>query len=175
MITDEDRQTAGMVLAKCAANDPWFPAGGESTVLAWAEVFSESGLGREDLLAGVARAYRVCEDGFRPLPASVVRHARAAYFEQLKSLPEDRRQLMERANHVLQDMGFAPPVAHRWARRVALGRSPNVNLTEDQIAEFKKRMAEREAIEQSPPRPMGEIEFGRSVDEEPDEPTEDES
>ncbi|MGW4720890.1 hypothetical protein [Nocardia sp. NPDC004260] len=146
MITDDDKHTAAMVLAKCAANDPWFPAGGESTVLAWAEVFSESGLAREDLLAGVARAYRLAEEGFRPLPASIVRHARAAYFEQLKSLPEERRELMEEANHILQDMGVSPPDAHRFARRVALGRAPHFRLTDAQHAEFQQRMAARQAL-----------------------------
>ena len=165
MITDDDRQTAAMVLAKCAANDPWFPHGGESTVLAWAEVFSEAGMSREDLLAGVARAYRMCEEGFRPLPASIVNHARAAYFDSLRDLTEDRRKVMDQANYVLQDMGFLPPVAHRWARRVALGRTPNVDLTEEQLAEFKQRMADREALEQTPVRRLNIASFARPVNE----------
>ncbi len=165
MITDDDKQTAAMVLAKCAANDPWFPAGGESMVWAWAEVFSESGLSREDLLAGVARAYRLSEDGFRPLPASIVRHARAAYFEQLKALPDDRRELMEEANYILQDMGISPPDAHRYARRVALGRAPHFRLTDQQDAEFRRRLAELQAVEKVP-RPQIETgTFGRSVDD----------
>ncbi|MFC9768857.1 hypothetical protein [Rhodococcus jostii] len=132
MITDDDRVTATMVLAACAGHDLWFPHGGESTVLAWAQVFAESGLTREDLLAGVARAYLKSEDGFKPLPASIVRHARDAYFESLKALPEDRRQLMEEANHILQGKGIAPPDAHRYARRVALGREPQFRLTDTQ-------------------------------------------
>ncbi|MBM4686454.1 hypothetical protein GS532_22575 [Rhodococcus hoagii] len=56
MIADRDIETAAQVLAKCAANDPWFPKGGQAIVQAWAEVFAESKLSREDLLAGVARA-----------------------------------------------------------------------------------------------------------------------
>lgn len=153
MITDDDKHTAGLVLAKCAANDPWFPAGGESTILAWAEVFSESGLSREDLLAGTARAYRLAPDGFRPLPASIVRHSRDAYFEALKALPEDKRQLMEDANHVLQDMGFAPPDAHRWSRRVALGRVPDIRLTKSQLEDFQRRLDARRVLLAAPPRP----------------------
>lgn len=164
MITDDDKHTAGLVLAKCAANDPWFPAGGESTVLAWAEVFSESGLSREDLLAGVARAYRLAEDGFRPLPASIVRHARAAYFEQLKALPDDRRELMEEANHILQDMGVCPPDAHRFARRVALGRTPPFRLTDAQYAEFQRKLAARQALTATP-RAIDTSGFARPVDE----------
>ncbi|KIA63032.1 hypothetical protein [Nocardia vulneris] len=146
MISDDDRATAALVLAKCAANDPWFPHGGESTVLAWAEVFGESGLSREDLLSGVARAYRMAEEGFRPLPASIVRHARAAYFEQLKALTDEQRELMEEANYVLQDMGISPPEAHRFARRVALGREPQLQLTEQQATEFRRRLQERQQL-----------------------------
>lgn len=155
MITDDDKHTAAIVLAKCAANDPWFPAGGESTILAWAEVFSESGLCREDLLAGAARAYRLADEGFKPLPGSIVRHARDGYFEALKALPDDKRQLMETANHVLQDMGFSPPDAHRFSRRVALGRTPDVRLDEEQLAEFRHKLAERQALEATPPKPLG--------------------
>jgi uncharacterized protein YjiS (DUF1127 family) len=163
MITDDDKHTAAMVLAKCAANDPWFPAGGESTVLAWAEVFSDSGLAREDLLAGVARAYRLAEEGFRPLPASIVRHARAAYFEQLKALPEERRELMEEANYILQDLGVSPPDAHRFARRVALGREPHFRLTDAQDAEFRQRLAQRQQL--TAPRVIDMTKFARPVDE----------
>lgn len=164
-MNDDDKQTASLVLAKCAANDPWFPNGGESTVLAWAEVFSESGLAREDLLAGVARAYRMAEEGFRPLPASIVRHSRAAYFEQLKGLPDERRVLMEEANHILQDMGVSPPVAHRFARRVALGREPNFQLTEEQTAELRRRLTARQALTATAARVLDAGEFTKPVGE----------
>jgi hypothetical protein len=149
-MTPEDIETATMVLGKCAANDPWFPAGGDAVIQAWAEVFAESGLTREDLLAGVARAYRLAEDGFKPLPASIVKHARTAYFESLAALPEGRRQLMEEANHVLQGMGVSPPDAHRYARRVALGREPQFHLSAEQTAEFRRLLAERQALESEP-------------------------
>lgn len=152
MIADHDIETAAKVLAKCAANDPWFPKGGEAIVQAWAEVFAESKLSRDDLLAGVARAYRTEEAGYRPLPASIVKHARAAYFEALRELPDAERDRMEAIEHAMQDMGFAPPVAHRFARRVALGRRPEVGLTEDERAELRRRLAEREALETIPRR-----------------------
>lgn len=148
----DDMQTAALVLAKCAANDPWFPNGGESTVMAWAEVFSESGLSREDLLAGVARAYRLAEEGFRPLPASIIKHARAAYFEALNNLSAEQREEMNRAHYVLEHMGFLPPIAHRWARRVALGRKPDFELTGAQQEEFQRRMQERRELERSAPQ-----------------------
>ncbi|WP_072689312.1 hypothetical protein [Rhodococcus marinonascens] len=150
MITDDDKITATMVLAKCAANDPWFPNGGEATVMAWAEVFSDARLPREDLLAGVARAYRLAKEGFRPLPGPIVEHSKAAYFESIQALPEDRREAMEEASHVLQGMGIAPPEAHRYARRVALGRTPQLQLTAEQTAEFRRRLAERRELVAEP-------------------------
>jgi len=151
-MNDVDIETAGMVLAKCAANDPWFPKGGDAIIQAWAEVFAESRLSRDDLLAGVARAYRTEESGFRPLPAAIVRHARAAYFEALRDLPDEQREQMEAVNHALQDMGFTPPDAHRFAKRVALGRKPDVRLTEDQKVELRRRLIERAALESAPRR-----------------------
>ena len=146
MITERDIETATLVLAECAAHDLWFPQGGEAVILAWARTFAESGLSREDLIAGVDRAYDRAEGDFRPLPACIVQNARAAYFEALKALPDDRRELMEEANYALQEMGFTPPQAHRYARRVALGREPEVQLTEDQLAELRRRLAERKAL-----------------------------
>ena len=92
---NEHQQTAALVLAKCAANDPWFPNGGEAIVMAWAEVFAESGLAREELLAGVARAYRLETEGFKPLAASIVKHSFAAYHDSLKSLSDEKRESMK--------------------------------------------------------------------------------
>lgn len=149
-----DIETAAMVLAKCAANDPWFPKGGDALVQGWAEVFAESRLSRDDLLSGVARAYRVEESGYRPLPASIVKHARAAYFEALRELPDERRADMDEANFVLQDMGISPPQAHQFARAVALRRTPELELSEDQLVEFRRRMTERHALQSQPARPV---------------------
>lgn len=165
MISDEYKRAAALVLAKCATKDLWFPNIGETAILGWAEVFQDSRLTTDELLDGVDRAYRTEEQGYRPLPASIVTHARAAYFDALRDLPDDRRALMDQANYVLQDMGFAPPVAHRWARRVALGKTPNVALSEDQLTEFRRRMAEREALEAAPARPIDIGRIMRSVDE----------
>lgn len=140
------------VLAKCAANDPWFPAGGDGITIAWAEVFAASKLAREDLLAGVARAYRLAPDGFRPLPASIVTHAKAAYYESLAALPDARREAMEEAAHILQELGLTPPEAHRYARRIALGRKPLESLTPEQDSQLRARLAERHALKANPER-----------------------
>lgn len=147
-VTDRDLQTASAVLARCAGFDPWFPGVGDAAIHAWAEVFATSRLAAEDLLAGVERAYRLNEDGYRPLPGSIVKHARAAYYERLDELPEDR---IDETNHVLQDMGYTPPEAHRLARRMALGRSVP-ELSDAEYAELSQRLTERRALQASPRR-----------------------
>ena len=169
---NEHQQTAALVLAKCAANDPWFPNGGEAIVMAWAEVFAESGLAREDLLAGVARAYRLETEGFKPLAASIVKHSFAAYRDSLKSLSDEKRESMEEASHILQELGLTPPQAHRYVRRIALGRKPLVALTPEQDSQLRIRLAERQALKALPARKrflMGIVgEFGQSPQPNPD-------
>ena len=149
-MNDEHRQTAALVLAKCASFDPWFPNGGEAIVMAWAEVFEKSRLPREDLLAGVARAYRLATEGFKPLPGAIVGHARAAYIESLADLSDERREAMEEASHVLMGMGISPPVAHRHVRRLALSRRSDLQLSPEQDAEFRRRLAERRSLQPNP-------------------------
>lgn len=171
-VAAEAIETATQVLMKCAANDPWFPAGGDGIQLAWAEVFAESGLAREDLLAGVARAYRLETEGFKPLPAAIVKYAKEAYYDSLKSLPEAKREAMEEASHILQELGLTPPQAHRYARRIALGRKPLVALTPEQDSQLRIRLAERQALKALPARKrflMGIVgEFGQSPQPNPD-------
>ena len=171
-VAAEAIETATQVLMKCAANDPWFPAGGDGIQVAWAEVFAESGLAREDLLAGVARAYRLETEGFKPLAASIVKHAFAAYHDSLKSLSDEKRESMEEASHILQELGLTPPQAHRYVRRIALGRKPLVALTPEQDSQLRIRLAERQALKALPARKrflMGIVgEFGQSPQPNPD-------
>ncbi len=159
-LTPDQIATASEVLAKCASFDPWFPNGGDAVTISWAEAFAGERLAREDLLAGVARMYRLAgELGVKPIPGTVIRHARAAYREALDALPEDRRKLMLDAEHALQDMGLTPNEAHRVARRVALGRNPGRRFTPEQRAELDRRLAERRALESGPSRgiALGEL------------------
>lgn len=162
MINDDDLETAAHVLAKCAANDPWFPNGGDSTVMAWAEVFADSGLGRDDLLAGVTRAYRLEGSPFKPLPASIVKHARLAYTEALQGLSKQEREAMEEASHILQDMGFLPPEAHRWVRAVKAGRRKPFELTAEQDRLLRERLVERRELQADPARARALL-SGRAV------------
>lgn len=152
MINDEYRRIATLALAKCASNDPWFPHAGDATILGWAEAFQDSRLSEEDLLAGVSRAYRIAEEGFRPLPSVIIKHAQAAYFEALRDLPDDRRKLMETANHALQDMEFTPNDAHRYSRAIALGRKPRIDLTPEQDTELRNRITAAREVLNEPPR-----------------------
>ncbi|MGP4054289.1 hypothetical protein ACTWP6_05610 [Mycobacterium sp. 4D054] len=74
------QQTAAKALAKCAANDPWFPQPNRATVLAWAEQIAVYRLNESDVLAGVTIAYRdhgndKIGERFRPLPRDIVQAA----------------------------------------------------------------------------------------------------
>ncbi|WP_280465649.1 hypothetical protein [Nocardia brasiliensis] len=158
MISDHDKETAGLVLAKCAANDRWFPHPAESTILAWAEVLGVSGYTRQELLDAVTHAYANSDDEFRPKPAAIVRHAQAVYFERLGALSPERRAAMETVNHILQDMGLTPQEAHRTSRAYALGRQDRINLTPEQDTELRERLATRQQFEldnASEPGPQG--------------------
>lgn len=76
-ITESAISATKAVLAKCAANDPWFPQPAEATILAWAEQFITVKLPVDDLLAAVTRVYATSAAGFKPLPADIIRAARA--------------------------------------------------------------------------------------------------
>lgn len=144
-------EIATLVLAKCSAVDLWFPNASDAAVLAWAHEFSTSRLDRADLLAGVSRAYRVEPDGYRPTPASLIRHGRAAYLDALRELPEDKRADLDRACHELQDIGVPTTLAHRVARLGALGRPWRHLVDEDQARQLIDRMANRPVLTPNPP------------------------
>lgn len=152
MITREDIETATKVLTKCGTKDLWFPNAGETTILSWAESFAESGLSCADLLAGVERAYRNEDAPFRPLPSSLIKHAQLAYTEALQGLSKEDREAMEEASVVLQDLGIAPPAAHKWVRAVKTGRPKPFELTAEQERTFKQRYAERRQLQADPER-----------------------
>lgn len=69
-------QMAALVLAKCAAYDPYLTEPTEETARAWAEQFELYGLGLDDLLAAVTRVYRDNGSGYRPLPKDITDAAR---------------------------------------------------------------------------------------------------
>lgn len=152
MIRDEYVDAAIRVLGVCQSRDPYFPVGGDGLVAGWAEAFQESGLSPEDLEQGVRHAYREAAENFRPLPSTIIQHAKAAYRDALATLPDERRAVMEEANHALQAMGFTPPQAHRLSRQMALGRE--TELPAERKAELRRRLERRREL---PARDMSTV------------------
>ena len=143
------------IFKRCSGYDLWFPTPSQTAIVAWANVFAESRLSREDLTAGVDLAYGKEGPGYRPLPASIVQYAHAAYFEALRDLSPERRKIMEEANYALQGMGFAPNEAHRYSRAIVLGRKPTIDLTAEQDSELRARItAARDELKSRPPREL---------------------
>ncbi|ULE32178.1 hypothetical protein [Mycobacterium sp. IDR2000157661] len=94
------QQTAAKALAKCAANDPWFPQPNRATVAAWAEQIAVYRLNEADVLAGVTMAYR--DNGtdrtgerFRPLPRDIVQAAIAIRRDRIDRETTAERQARE--------------------------------------------------------------------------------
>ncbi len=149
--TPDDLDTAREVLQRCSGYDLWFPTPSQTAIVAWANAFAGTELSHDDLLAGVDHAYRNEPPGYRPLPASIITHARTAYYEALREIAPDRRRLMDEASYALQDMGFRPNAAHRYSRAIAHGRTPDITLTPEQATELRDRLTRtREQLEQPP-------------------------
>jgi len=109
-----DSQIGALVLAKCAAHDPWFPNGGEAMALAWGTVFARHKLALDDLLAAVEVAYGANGAGFKPLPADIAKAAREIRRDRAEREPEADRQ----ARIAAQDA--RPEVAAAMGRRTAI-------------------------------------------------------
>lgn len=145
-MNDEWKQTAALVLAKCAANDPWFPNGGESVVLAWAEVFKKSEMQRIDLIGGVTLAYMEHGSGFKPLPADLVKYAVMHYRKALDSLTPQERSAMDETAYTLMDRGYTGRDSYYYARMAALGRPVAISLTDDDRKAISARVAAIEGV-----------------------------
>jgi hypothetical protein len=126
--SDQAIATAKAALAKCAANDPWFPHPNEATILAWAEHIARHNLELDDILDGVTAAYAANGPGFRPLPADIIGAARSI-----------RRERAERENAEQQRAEIDGKVAAIAAEAAAKKAIPDANPDE----EFKQRRPER--------------------------------
>lgn len=142
------------VFKRCSGYDLWFPTPSQTAIVAWANLFAESKLSREDLLAGVDLAYTRETPGYRPLPASIIRYAHTAYYEALRDLPDDQRALMDEASYALQDLGFSPNEAHRYSRAIALGRRTDLTLTPEQDSQLRARLTDIKKRREQPPRQL---------------------
>ena len=91
-----DVDTAGVILAKCAAYDPWWPRLDDdeqatATAIAWATTFAAYGLTRPDLIAAVDVIYRTRGAGTRVLPADIADEARVIRQRRTdRETPDDR-------------------------------------------------------------------------------------
>ncbi|ODR20792.1 zinc finger domain-containing protein [Mycolicibacterium porcinum] len=100
-MTDDYLDTARLVLAKCAAADPWFPNPSDATVLMWAECFTPTGLSRADLLAAVTVVYSTHNGDIRPKPRDIIDAARIIRRDR-----SNQQQLqLERAREPLTEPG----------------------------------------------------------------------
>lgn len=105
--TDEYRATAARALAKCAANDPWFPQPNRATVEAWAEHIAQWQLGDADVLAGVTKMYADNGGGsgerFKPLPKDLIAAARAVRADRTqRETPAEREAREDRRDAELE-------------------------------------------------------------------------
>lgn len=88
-------QMAALVLAKCAAYDPYLTAPTKETCLAWAEQFELYGLGLDDLTKAVTKVYSDNGSGYRPLPKDITDAARAIRKERTERESSAQREARE--------------------------------------------------------------------------------
>ncbi|WP_029923946.1 hypothetical protein [Nocardia otitidiscaviarum] len=152
--TEDFIAVAGYALGKFSGDQLYFPNAGDTTVLSWADTFAHSGLTEDEIRAGVLHlALNASGGDFRPMPADVIRAAKNARQERLNNIPADRRRRMDDACHVLQDMGFTPNQAHHYTRALALGHTPDIDLTREQRDELNQRLAARAELAAAPVDP----------------------
>jgi hypothetical protein len=88
--------SAKAVLAKCSANDPWFPQPSDALILAWAEHFQIRNYDLQDLLAAVTQVYASNKSGFKPLPGDILTAAAAIRNDRsMRESDEERERRQE--------------------------------------------------------------------------------
>ena len=143
MLSETDLQTASMVLAKCAAYDPWFPKPdgeqAQATIQAWATAFK--GAEPRWLLAGVDRWYAHNGAGERVLPADIRKKSAEIVEDFIRRLSPEQREVRDeqRLHDLMRARKFGepnPPL--RPLPQVALPHNPDESrLTEDQKVEWE--------------------------------------
>src|ERR1700754_2600102 len=86
---------AALVLAKCAAYDPYLTEPTEETARAWAEQFELYSLDLDDLLAAVTKVYSQNGSGYRPLPKDFTDAAREIRRDRTERESDAERQARE--------------------------------------------------------------------------------
>lgn len=96
-MTQNYPQIAALVLAKCAAYDPYLTEPTEETARAWAEQFELYQLDLDDLLAAVTKVYSEHGSGYRPLPKDFTDAARAIRRERTERESDAEREARQAA------------------------------------------------------------------------------
>lgn len=111
-------QLAALVLAKCAAYDPYLTEPTEETACAWAEQFQMYGLDLGDLLAAVTKIYSEHGCGYRPLPKDITDAARAIRRDRTERESDAERQAREDQRDAELDRRSLQSITSRTGRPV---------------------------------------------------------
>lgn len=153
MLSETDLQTASMVLAKCAAYDPWFPKPdgeqAQATIQAWATTFK--GIEPRWVLAGVDRWYAHHGAGERVLPADIAKQAGEVRHDFKTRMSPEQAEVY--AEQTLQRLMFARkrgeprPEQSLPLPTVLLPHDPdNSPLSDEQRAEWERLKATKRAL-----------------------------
>jgi hypothetical protein len=88
------------------------------------------------------------------MPGHITEHINRTRGNALRALSEERRQLMDEACYILQDMGYTPNEAHQYTRAIVTGQQPLKPLAPEQDEEFRARCAARAEVLAQPPREL---------------------
>lgn len=145
MLSETDLQTASMVLAKCAAYDPWFPKPdgeqAQATIQAWATAFR--GMEPRWVLDGVDRWYANHGAGERVLPADIARQASELVEQHYLRLSSDQKHVHAEqrlaAKLEARARGEDPREVRVPIPSVVLPENPGAErLSDEQVAEWER-------------------------------------
>jgi hypothetical protein len=115
-------QIAAMVLAKCAAYDPYLTEPTEEQARAWAEQFELYKLDLDVLLAAVTKVYSDNGSGYRPLPKDFTDAARAIRRDRAERESDAEREArQERQAAALETRNRLADLVVRLAESKAVG------------------------------------------------------
>lgn len=148
-------QIAAAVYQRCNHFDPYLPALTPDLARAWGALFAKHKLNEADLIAAVEVVYDENGRGYRPLPADIVKAARAIRRDRYERSDLDSAERREHeAVCDAKAAEVAPEVAEARRQAIAGFAFRPKQLTE---AESRRRLVERQR-RAAPPQPMPETE-----------------
>lgn len=158
MLSESDLETASVVLAKCAAYDPWFPKPdgeqAQATIQAWATAFK--GMEPRWVLAGVDRWYSTHGAKDRVLPADIAKESADIRRDFRSRMSQEQADVY--AEQTLQRLllarrrGEPRPEQPLPLPTVLLPHSPDdVQLSDEQKAEWEWLKATKDALRAAEP------------------------